>query len=99
MKQYKIKSENINLDSVDDTALSPDDPIQELKIISYLAGLNSKNRLQEYRLQNQEITGSNISLTGNEKAQIQKERNIQPGTSEWFKLWFTRPYLTGSKPI
>jgi hypothetical protein len=43
--------------------------------------------------------GSNISITGNEKAMIQKEKNIRPGTDEWFKLWFSKPYLTGEKPI
>lgn len=42
---------------------------------------------------------SNISITGNEKGQLMKKHNIQPGTEEWFKLWFSRPYLTGEKPI
>ena len=43
--------------------------------------------------------GSNISITGSEKAQIQREHKIEPGTQEWFKLWFAKPYLTGEKPI
>jgi len=43
--------------------------------------------------------GSNISLTGTEKARLQREHDIQPGTPEWFQLWFSRPYLTGEKPI
>jgi hypothetical protein len=42
---------------------------------------------------------SNISITGNEKGQLMKKHNIRPGTDEWFKLWFSRPYLTGEKPI
>jgi len=42
---------------------------------------------------------SNISVTGNEKGLLMKKNNIQPGTSEWFQLWFSRPYLTGEKPI
>ena len=42
---------------------------------------------------------SNISITGNEKGQLMKKNNIQPGTSEWFQLWFSRPYLTGEKPV
>lgn len=42
---------------------------------------------------------SNISITGNEKGELMKQNNIQPGTPEWFKLWFSRPYLTGEKPI
>jgi hypothetical protein len=41
----------------------------------------------------------NISVTGTEKGNLMKQHNIQPGTPEWFKLWFSRPYLTGEKPI
>jgi hypothetical protein len=43
--------------------------------------------------------GSNISITGNEKAELQKKHNIKPGTDAWFRLWFSKPYLTGEKPI
>lgn len=43
--------------------------------------------------------GSNISLTGTEKARLQRERNIEPGTPEWFQLWFSLPYLTGEHPV
>lgn len=43
--------------------------------------------------------GSNISMTGTEKKRIERERNIQPGTPEWFRLWFSLPYLTGERPI
>lgn len=50
MKQYRITSNNINLDSPDDCFLSPDDPIQELKIASYLGGLGAEARLAEYSL-------------------------------------------------
>ena len=42
---------------------------------------------------------SNISITGNEKGQLMKKHNIQPGTKEWFQLWFSKPYLTGEKPV
>jgi len=37
----------------------------------------------------------NISHTGTEKKQIEKEKNIQPGDKEWFQLWFSRPYWLG----
>lgn len=43
--------------------------------------------------------GSNISITGNEKAELMKKHNIEPGTDAWFRLWFSKPYLTGEKPI
>ena len=44
-------------------------------------------------------SGSNISLTGMEKKALEKKHDIQPGTPEWFQLWFSRPYLTGEAPI
>jgi len=58
MKQYRITSENISKDSDDDCYLSPDDPIHELKIASYLGGLGSEQRLAQYRLEqvNSKIT-------------------------------------------
>ena len=56
-----------------------------------LAGITPYKGLTAYE-------GSNISITGNEKADIMKEHNIRPGTPEWFRLWFARPYLTGETP-
>ena len=44
-------------------------------------------------------TGSNVSVTGTEKAQLMRKHHIEPGTPEWFKLWFSKPYLTGERPI
>jgi hypothetical protein len=99
MKQYKITSENILKDSEDDAYISPEDPINELKIVQYLAGLNSANRLHEYKLSLKTNEGSNISKTANEKAKLMRDNNIKPGTPEWFKLWFSLPYMTGEKPI
>lgn len=43
--------------------------------------------------------GSNISLTANEKSKIMREHNIKSGSQEWFRLWFSKPYLTGETPI
>jgi hypothetical protein len=34
-----------------------------------------------------------------EKKELEKKHDIQPGTPEWFKLWFSKPYLTGEKPV
>lgn len=107
MKQYKITSADLNKDSPDDAYLAPDDPINELKIIQYLGGINATERLHEYRAQTEQANreraradqGSNISVTGTEKARIQREQNIRPGTPEWFRLWFSLPYMTGERPI
>lgn len=62
--------------------------MDELEQIKQLAGINKFQGLVEYQ-------GSNISVTGTEKAQIQREKNIKPGDLEWFKLWFSRPYWLG----
>ena len=62
----------------------------EIDNLRFLAGINKNNQINN---------GSNISLTGQEKAKLMKENNIKPGTPEWFKLWFSRPYMTGEKPL
>lgn len=28
----------------------------------------------------------------------ERREKIQPGSKDWFKLWFARPFLTGEKP-
>ena len=42
--------------------------------------------------------GETISQTGTNFGQIQRERNIKAGSEEWFRLWFSKPLLTGEKP-
>jgi hypothetical protein len=65
----------------------------EISELKRLAGITEFKGLQPYD------TGSNVSVTGNEKARLMRDNNIKPGTDEWFKLWFSRPYLTGEKPV
>lgn len=62
--------------------------IEDLK---KLAGINEFKGYQPY-------VPENMSITGTEKAKIQRKKKIQPGTEEWFKLWFSQPHLTGEKP-
>ena len=40
----------------------------------------------------------NISHTSKRLRDIERKKGVKPGTPEWFKLWFSRPYLTGEKP-
>lgn len=68
------------------------DSIEELKT---LAGIGNRAVMQEYK----GFAGSNISVTGNEKGELMKKHDIRPGSEAWFKLWFSKPYLTGEKPI
>lgn len=101
MKQYRITSENSQpIDSTDDCLLPDGDYAHELKRMQYLGGLGGEAHLAEYRANQNTINkGSNISLTGTEKSKLMKEHDIKPGTQEWFKLWFSRPYMTGEKPV
>ena len=66
--------------------------MDELDQIKKLAGISEFKGYRAY-------DGSNISITGNEKQQLEKEHNIKPGTPEWFQLWFSLPYLTGERPV
>jgi len=62
--------------------------VDELDYIKKLAGITE---FQGYKPYNE-----NISVTGTEKKKIEREKNIQPGTEEWFKLWFSLPGMTGA---
>jgi hypothetical protein len=95
MKQYRITTQDLNQSADDDCYLDPNDPIHELKALAGLGGLGGEARLHEYRVSQ----GSNVSVTGNENGRIQREQNIKPGSPEWFKLWFSLPYMTGEKKL
>jgi len=60
----------------------------DLDRLKTLAGINEFKGYQPYE-------GSNISVTGTEKKEIERERKIKPGDKEWFELWFSRPYWLG----
>jgi len=62
----------------------------DIQSLKKLAGLDNNRK--------QDLSGSNISVTGTEKRRIERENNIKPGTDEWFKLWFSLPYMTGENP-
>ena len=66
--------------------------VDDLDQIRILAGISNRPNWTAYE-------GSNISITGDEKGQIQKQKSIEPGTDEWFRLWFSKPYLTGETPV
>jgi len=63
--------------------------MDELDYIKKLAGINEFKGYTPYQ--------ENISHTGTEKREIEREKNVQPGTDEWFKLWFSRPYWKGQE--
>lgn len=62
--------------------------MDELAYIKKLAGITEFKGYQPYG-------GSNISITGMEKKILEKEMGLRPGDPEWFKLWFSLPFLNG----
>lgn len=82
MKQYRITTADLNQDSPGDCYLAPDDPIHEFKIMGSFGGLGVAARLHEH-------TASKLpAFISDIRGKTQREQNIKPGTSEWFKLWF-----------
>lgn len=70
----------------------------ELSELKRLAGIDEFKGFVKYDPEDP-YGGSNVSITGMEKKELEKKHNIQPGTPEWFKLWFSKPYLTGERPV
>ena len=64
----------------------------EIDELRKLAGIGNAATMTAYQ-------GSNISMTGTEKAEIQRKNKIEPGTQDWFRLWFSLPLMTGEQPI
>ena len=105
-QRFKFTSETFanKTPEVEQAVLAADDPLHDMM---RLAGLPPANNVLEAHDPNQKIDatgvmsplGSNISVTGMEKRRLEKENNIKPGSPEWFRLWFSRPYLTGEKPV
>jgi hypothetical protein len=65
----------------------PENNIDSLEDLKRLAGVSEQTSY-----------GEEMSSHASNLGQIQRERNIQPGTDEWFRLWFAKPKLTGEKP-
>ena len=72
--------------------------MMEIAELKRLAGINEFRGYVKYDLVDP-YGGSNISITGMEKKELEKKHDIQPGTPEWFQLWFSLPYLTGEPPV
>jgi hypothetical protein len=54
-----------------------------------LAGINEYKGLTPVSLEN-------ISHTAAAIRQKERDLGLKPGDPDWFKLWFSQPYLTGS---
>jgi hypothetical protein len=65
---------------------------EEIAEMMRLAGISPHAKEQRESIQA-------ASATAAEKAQFQTENKVEPGTDEWFRLWFARPDLTGETPF
>ena len=87
MRRYRFQSGDfVPQEQVPDAFIAEND----LRELQRLAGV-------EPRVES--MSGINISTTGMEKQRLEREHNIKPGTPDWFKLWFSLPYMTGEKPV
>ena len=85
MKQFRITTENLVNSSLDDCVLDPMDPIHQIKAAHFLDGLGADYRLAQIAQSNALQPVSTVN-----KAQIMREKNIKPGTEDWFQLWFSK---------
>lgn len=65
---------------------------QDLQELQRLAGVTSLIERKKPQANHQE----NISHTAMKRVEYMKKHNIKPGSDDWFALWFSRPYLTGT---
>ena len=63
--------------------------MDELEYIKKLAGITEFKGYSEYQV------NENPSETATELKKKEKDLGIKPGDDEWFKLWFSKPYMTG----
>jgi hypothetical protein len=115
MKQYRIVSANFvspnetgdpdaHMDAADLRELKKLAGIDSLGLLEdYTAGGHENSpQAQQDSAADKDMPspmGSNISVTGMEKRKLEKQNHIKVGTPEWFQLWFSKPYLTGEKPV
>jgi len=86
-------------DLIPEAVLDAGDPLMDLKRLAGMEG--NLGKLAEYKGYETptRLEGSNPSITAAEKINYQNDNNVQPGSPEWFRLWFAKPYLTGEKPF
>lgn len=61
----------------------------DISTLKKLAGINEFTGYSEYQLE------ENPSLTAAELKKKEKKLGVKPGDADWFKLWFSKPYMTG----
>ena len=60
----------------------------DIKTLQKLAGINEFKGYKPVSLEN-------MSFTADALKQKEKRLGVKPGDRDWFKLWFSKPYLNG----
>ena len=99
MKQYRITTKSYAQDHIPDAVIPADDLAEIRRLAGLVEDYTIPMSANAKEMPSMSPVGSNISITGMEKQRLEKQLNIKTGTPEWFQLWFSRPYLTGEKPV
>ena len=62
----------------------------DIATLKKLAGINEFTGYTEYRVD------ENPSITADRLKKKEKQMGLKPGDKDWFKLWFSKPYMTGT---
>ena len=62
----------------------------DIEDLKRLAGINEFKGFTEYKID------ENPSETAAALKKKEKELGLKPGDKDWFKLWFSKPYMTGT---
>lgn len=93
---YYVNGENIATTKDEGKAIpeSAEDAQYEAELAEMLsiAGINPQQLAARNTIENKHRSAE-------QKSRFQAENKVQPGTDEWFRLWFARPDLTGENPF
>jgi len=62
----------------------------DIDTLKRLAGINEFKGYTEYKVD------ENPSITAAALKKKEKKMGLKPGDPDWFKLWFSKPYMTGT---
>ena len=62
----------------------------DIATLQRLAGINEFQGYSPYKID------ENPSETATELKAKERRLGLKPGDRDWFKLWFSKPYMTGS---
>ena len=62
----------------------------DIDTLKRLAGINEFKGYTEYKID------ENPSITAAALKKKERKLGLKPGDPDWFKLWFSKPYMTGT---